>query len=309
LDLVIAYPEALLAGPATTVTPDPDRRTYSCGQFVQALAQAGGEPSGHGFTSQNVASGTAYYVDDRYPPVRLIALDTVNPGGHYQGSIGAAQLAWLEKRLAEVHSRYRDVRGRTVATGHADRLVVILSHHGLPTLTNDRVAAEGENDLPRVLGPELEATLHRFPNVILWVNGHTHRSAVRPRPDPKGWSAGFWEVTTASLIGWPCQARLVEIVANGNGTLSLLCTMVDHAAPPDPAWADGLWQLAAIHRELAANDPVGLPAARCARRVPRQPGRHHYDPEARPLRGVLLPSDQHVRPASQRGQALARVLL
>lgn len=261
LDRYIAHPEVLLGGPATAVTPDPDRRTFGRREFVRALAQAGGEPAGHGFTAQNVADGTAYYVDDRHPPVRLIALDTVNPGGYFQGSIGAAQRDWLELRLAEVHSRYYDAQGRIVRTGNADRLVVILSHHGLDSLTNDLEAAEVENDLPRVLGPELASILHRFPNVILWVNGHTHGNAVRPRPDPEGRTAGFWEVTTASMFGWPCQARLVEVVANGNGTLSVLCTMVDHAAPPHPADADGVFRLAAIHRELAANDPHGGPAS------------------------------------------------
>jgi metallophosphoesterase (TIGR03767 family) len=255
LELFIPNPEAFLAGPMTMVTPDPARRGYSRYEFLQAHMQADGEPYGHGFTAQNLAEGTAYYVDDRYSAVRIIVLDTVNPAGNYQGSIGATQLAWLEQRLIEVHARYRDARGRGVETGHEDRLVVIGSHHGLSTLVNDLVAPNGENDLPRVLTPAIASLLHRFPNVILWVNGHTHRNTVRPWPDPTGRSAGFWEVTTASLLDWPCQARLVEIVSNGNGTLSVLCTMVDHAAPADSCSADGLLQLAAIHRELAANDP------------------------------------------------------
>jgi metallophosphoesterase (TIGR03767 family) len=261
LEAYIAQPELLLAGPATPVTPDPARRLARRDEFVQMLMQAGGEPVGHGFTARNLAEQTAYYVDDRHQAVRLIVLDTVNPGGHYQGSIGAAQLAWLERRLAEVHSQYRDERGRIVRAGHEDRLVVIVSHHGLDSLTNDRAAPPEEPDSPRVLGPALAAVLHRFPNMVLWVNGHTHRHAVRPRPDPEGRTTGFWEVTTGSLIGWPCQARLVEIVANGNGTLSVLCTMVDHMAPPDVASAGELLRLAALHRELAANDPhAGVPA-------------------------------------------------
>jgi hypothetical protein len=114
------------------------------------------------------------------------------------------------------------------------------------------VNLDDEQDLPRILGPDVEALLHRFPNVVLWVNGHTHRNTVTPRPDPTG---GFWEVTTASLLDWPGQARLIELTDNGNGTISIFCTMIDHAAPPDPREADGLWRLAAIHRELAANDP------------------------------------------------------
>jgi metallophosphoesterase (TIGR03767 family) len=269
VDLFISYPEAFLAGPTTTVRADSSRRTHSRHEFVQAFVRASGEPRSHGFTSQNLFEGTAYYVDDRYPRVRIIVLDTVNMCGHYQGSIGAAQFAWLEHQLAEVHSRYWDARGILVESGNEDRLVVVCSHHGLSTLIND-LAVPGEHhevvtDLPRVLGPEIESLLHRFPNVILWVNGHTHCDAVRPRLDPPGrhpgrpsghpqGTRGFWEVTTSSLIDWPCQARMVEIVSNGDGTLSVFCTMVDHTAPPDPQAADGLLRLASIHRELAAND-------------------------------------------------------
>lgn len=274
LDRYIAHPEILLAGPATNVTADPERRLYSRSEFTRALARAGGAPAGHGFEAATHHGGdpAAYYVNDSFPPLRLITLDTANPGGNYQGSVGAAQLAWLEQRLAEVHARYWDTRGRAVASGNEDRLVVIISHHGLNNLSNGLVAAEGEQDLPRVLGPELAAVLHRFPNVILWVNGHTHRNRVRPRPDPAGRSHGFWEVTTSSLIGWPCQARLVEIAANESGDLSVFCTMVDHAAPPDPAATAGVARLAAIHRELAANDPQagmasGLQGQRADRNV------------------------------------------
>jgi hypothetical protein len=44
-------------------------------------------------------------------------------------------------------------------------------------------------------------------------------------------------------------------VDNGDGSLLIVGTLVDHGAPPDPADADGLWRLASIHREVAANDP------------------------------------------------------
>jgi hypothetical protein len=211
----------------------------------------------------NVSTGTAYYVCDDYPAIRLITLDTVNRSGDYQGSIGAAQLAWLEQRLIEVHARYRDEQGRAVTTGNADRLVVICAHHGLASLTNDRAAPEEEDDLPRVLGPQVEALLHRFPNVVLLIDGHTHRNRVRPHPHPDGAGAGFWEVTTSSLMDWPGQARLIELVDNGDGTLSAFCTMVDHNAPADSRDAMGLLRLAAIHRELAANDPhAGIAAGK-----------------------------------------------
>ncbi len=67
---------------------------------------------------------------------------------------------------------------------------------------------------------------------------------------------GFWEITTASHIDWPQQVRAIEIADNGDGTLSIFGTMVDSAAPA--AWNGSLGttlQLAALSRELAANDP------------------------------------------------------
>jgi hypothetical protein len=188
-------------------------------------------------------------------------LDTTNPGGHYQGSVGAGQLAWLEERLAEVHSHYYDGRARPVETSHQDRLVVISSHHGLATLINPliphAVPSPDEDDLPRRLRPEVERLLHRFPNIVLLINGHTHRNQICPRPDPEGKTAGFWEVTTSSLIDWPSQGRLIELVSNGDSTLSIFCTMIDHHTPLDPREAEGLDRLASMHRELAANSPFG----------------------------------------------------
>jgi metallophosphoesterase (TIGR03767 family) len=256
LDLFIRYPELFISGcPTIQVRPDARRHTVDRHEYLRAHLEASGLPKGHGFTENNVRESHCYFVSDHVDGLRLIVLDTVNAGGHYRGSIGERQFAWLEERLEEVHSCFWSEAGRPVTTPNQDRVVVICSHHGIATLTNDLADAELESDLPRVLGPRVEALLHRFPNTVLWVNGHTHRNRVRPRPDPSGRTPGFWEVTTSSLIDWPCQSRLIEIVGNGDGTLSIVSTMVDHDAPADPREADGVLRLAAIHRELAANDP------------------------------------------------------
>ncbi|HXF71995.1 MAG TPA: TIGR03767 family metallophosphoesterase [Actinomycetota bacterium] len=256
VDRFVVEPERFLSGAARRVPPDPGRRPITRRDFVAAHLDAPGSPPGHGFTEENLERGTAYYVHD-LPGVRLVCLDTTNPGGFYDGSVGARQLAWLEERLAEVHSRHLDADDRWVGGGGEDRLVVVFSHHNLETLTNPRAEPNPleADDLPRVLAPEVERLLHRFPNVVLWLNGHTHEHRIRPRPDPAGRTAGFWEVTTGALADWPSQARLVELVDEGNGFLAVVCTVVDHAAPPHPDDAQGVLRLAAIHRELAANDP------------------------------------------------------
>jgi len=103
-------------------------------------------------------------------------------------------------------------------------------------------------------GTEILALLHRFPNVVLWLNGHTHANAVCPRRDPDHPARGFWEVTTCAVMDWPCQTRLVELIDAG-GYLSIVCTMVDHDAPVAPGSLDTNGGLASLHRELAANVP------------------------------------------------------
>jgi len=235
VDAFTEAPQRLLSGPAREVVRDPGRRSVGRRDFVEAHLQADGYPSGHGFGRSNLESETAYgvYDLDGPVPVRVVLLDTTNMDGYYEGSVGAAQLRWLEARLSEVHARHIGADGRVVTTGAADRLVVVASHHGLATMTNDR----------------------QSPNVVLWLNGHRHRNDVQPRPDPSGRTGGFWEVSTAAIADWPCQSRLVELVRTSDKEISILCTMLDAGVPADPDRAEGSERLAALHRELAANDP------------------------------------------------------
>jgi len=253
LALFTEHPEAFMAGPQRQVTPDPFRRPITRRDFVDAHLRAGSRPFGHGFTERNRLDGTAYYVHDT-PAVRFIALDTNCLAGGASGCLDARQARWLEIRLAEVHSAYRGTDGGEVRTGHDDRLVIVFSHHGTDTLDNRRGGHEGPDGEP-LLGAGLVALLHRFPNVVLWLNGHTHTNTIRPRPDPGDPARGFWEVTTCAVVDWPCQTRVVELLDHGE-YLSIVTTMVDHdtpAAPPVPlATSD---DLAALHRELAANVP------------------------------------------------------
>jgi hypothetical protein len=136
-----------------------------------------------------------------------------------------------------------------------DRLVVIFSHHGVGSLVNPLAGHAGPDGQPLLGATEILALLHRFPNVVLWLNGHTHLNAVLPRRDPRHPTSGFWEVTTSSIVDWPCQARLVELVDTA-GQLSIFCTMIDHDSPVRPSSSSGS-DLAALHRELAANMPFG----------------------------------------------------
>jgi metallophosphoesterase (TIGR03767 family) len=253
LELFTVAPEVFMAGPARTVTPDPARRAITRQEFVEAHFRPGSRPGGHGFSQQNRQDGTAYYVHDT-PAVRLIALDTTCLAGGAAGCLDHDQARWLEERLAEVHSCYQGADGREVRTGHEDRLVALFSHHGSDTLTNEWAGHAGPSGEPLFGAAEVLALLHRFGNIVLWLNGHTHLNVVRPHHHPDDPARGFWEVTTCAVIDWPCQTRLVEFVDRG-GYLSVVCTMVDHDTPAAPASLETGDGLASLHRELAANMP------------------------------------------------------
>ncbi len=243
LELFIKSPEAFMTGPTVAVTPDAARRSLGMSGFVDAYLKAGG----HGLSAANRSPLRACYVHDT-AGVRIVALDTACPAGGADGCIDHAQLAWLEERLAEVHSSYIGPEGETVRTGRSNRLVVIASHHPLAAMRNER-GPDGSG------GAALIAVLRRFPNVILWLNGHTHTNKVRPHPNREGISVGFWEMTTSSLVDWPCQGRLVEIFDAG-GRLAIASTMIDHDGAVDPGDALTHQEMAGLHRELAANDPL-----------------------------------------------------
>ena len=249
VELFVARPQVYMAGPTLAVTPDPARRPARMSGFIESHFRSAAGPDGHGFTSANRRYGTAYYVHDT-PAVRLITLDTACAAGGADGTLGRDQLRWLEERLVEVHASYTDASGATIRTDNANRLVVIVSHHPLFTVGNAR-AADG------VTGVELLATVNRFANVVLWLNGHVHQNLVQAHANREGVGVGFWEVTTSSLVDWPCQSRLVEIFDAGSGRLGIACTMVDHDGEVDPGGAVTAGELAGLHRQLSANDPLG----------------------------------------------------
>ena len=227
---------ALANAPARAVTADPTRKVVSRTETVREHFTTGGVPLGHGYTSQNVADGTAYYSFDMAPNLLGIVLDTVNPNGESSGSLDRKQLDWLKAKLAATTDRY----------------VVVYSHHPIASLTNRIVFVD--DPTPRVLGPEVRDALFASPNVIAWVNGHSHINRIIPQIRPGG--GGFWEINTAAHVDWPVQARLLEVLDNRDGTLSIFGTIIDAAAPL--AYGGNLGSttaLASLGRELAANDP------------------------------------------------------
>ncbi|MFI7338152.1 TIGR03767 family metallophosphoesterase [Streptomyces sp. NPDC050085] len=223
------------------VTPDEARAPFTPAEYLAAHldpAHTGPGPVGHGYTQTNLASLTQYYAFRISGDVLGISLDTTDPGGHYEGSIGSSQLAWLTRQLKS-------------AARNGDH-VIVFSHHTSTSMRNLREDPNHPGER-RHGGKELAALLARHRPVLAWVNGHSHRNEITAHPGSDG-SRGYWEINTASHVDFPQLARIIEIADNHDGTLSLFTTLVESAAPHATDFTD-LTQtgLAALYRELALN--------------------------------------------------------
>ena len=183
-----------------------DRQYVNHDRFVERMKE-----EGFILTGADVPENMGYYsFDSEEFPVRYIVMDTEDRPWLSQGGVGNEQFAWIEQKIRE-------------ATDSSDpRLVVIMSHH------------EVEDGLVCILcdykdGEDLRDLFCEYPNVIMVFNGHGHDNRVLAQQCPEAKpSVGFWEVETASLIGFPQQTRIAEIAYNYDGTGSVLLTTVNH---------------------------------------------------------------------------------
>ncbi|MEW2398545.1 TIGR03767 family metallophosphoesterase [Streptomyces sp. NPDC046862] len=223
-----------------SVTPDEHRAPFTPLEYLKAHldpAHRGPGPVGHGYSQANVDAGTQYYAFRIADDVIGISLDSTDPGGHYEGSLGTAQLKWLEKTLKE----------------NKDSHAIVFSHHTSKTMRNLR-EDPGHPGEARHGGEEVLSLLGRHNNVLAWVNGHSHRNRITPHSYSGGGS--FWEISTASHIDFPQLARVIELVDNKDGTISLFTTLVESAAPHATDFADlSQTGLASLYRELSFNAP------------------------------------------------------
>ncbi len=241
----------LSSGQRRIVSPDAGRWIVNRATTIAEHFVTNGTPVGHGFTQDNIDTDTAYYAFDA-GQLRGIVLDTVNSAGGPNGSIDPTQLGWLETQLQAASAQWISPSGTIVhSPNRHQQYVVIFSHHTIGTMDNVPTGSG------RIDGEQVRDLLLRYPNVILWVNGHTHVNSVLPHPRPTGSpvAGGFWELNTAAHIDWPEQSRIVEVVDNRDGTLSVYGTIVDHAGAASPAAAGAaVVRLASLSRELSAND-------------------------------------------------------
>ena len=300
--------EAVATGPLKTfgtglvapVPADPNRTFVNKSQY-KSLFKTPSSPDGHGFglvdaAEESASQGAAgYYAFSPRPGFRFIAVDTICEGGvtgaSADGNVDDPQYQWLEKELKAATAR--------------DELVFLFSHHAIASLTcsvSDETAGpcpgsagcdlDPRSSEPIHLGEDVTALVHRYPHVVAWIAGHTHANRVEPFR-ASGGEGGFWSIRLASEIDWPQQSRLLEVMDNRDGTVSIFGTILNQAAPAEipasgtPAGAFDADTMAAISRVLAANDPQlgigtgeGEEKDRNVELLVRDPRRNPIDPTA-----------------------------
>ncbi len=146
------------------VTPDERRAPFTRAEYLRAHldpAHTGPGPHGHGYTSAHLDGNRLYYTFRISDDVLGISLDTTDPGGHYTGSVGDAQLRWLERTLKE------NEKGEKAH-------VLVFSHHTSKTMNNTRPDPAHPHER-RHNGAELVEVLAAHPGVVGWINERQER--------------------------------------------------------------------------------------------------------------------------------------
>ncbi|HWL66707.1 MAG TPA: hypothetical protein VNP73_12090 [Actinomycetota bacterium] len=226
-------------GAAEPVPADPDRRLLSREEWAQEHLTTTGVPEGHGYGGERCKDDAGELLERlcyswTEGDFHYIGLDTNPHEGLEDGNIDDPQFQWLEKDLQAHSSTYYTAEGlRKKNPSGDDKLIVVFAHHPQQSMTN--TSTEGSHQ-----AQDLKQLLLRFPNVIVMANGHTHQNRIWGRINKKA-KTGYWEVNTSAIADFPSQSRTVEIVKNGDGTLSIFAVVFDAAVAPDVRsmdWAD-----------------------------------------------------------------------
>ncbi|MBN1514557.1 MAG: TIGR03768 family metallophosphoesterase [Phycisphaerae bacterium] len=237
-DVIKCGPEENFAAPPTVVA-DKNRHALATDEssslnWMTEFFTTTSNPVGHGFTQANLDQDFACYtfVPKADVPLKVIVLDDTNKKDPAytsamfvgSGALDQTRLDWLRDELQKGQDE--------------GQLMIIAAHIPIRPQKNldDETPAYCFYD--HDFEDELLATLHEYPNLILWIAGHRHLNTVTAQPnnpdDPADQpERSFWEVETASLRDFPQQFRIFEILRNSDNTISILVTNVD------PAVAEG----------------------------------------------------------------------
>ena len=222
-DVIGAGPGKDFAEPPRVPASDPDRHFLSPEKWMGEFFKTTSVPQGHGFTQTNASTGFACYSFDPRSdvPIRIIVLDDtrkdINPavGNYADAALDNQRFNWLIGELDKGQSE--------------GKLMIIAAH--IPIRDEPPGPSRLWSPYTQVTEQALIEKLHTYPNLILWMSGHTHANSVTalPSPDPAHPELGFWEVETPSIRDFPQEFRMFDIVRNTDNTVSIFATDVDPA--------------------------------------------------------------------------------
>ncbi len=210
-------------------TPADDRRlVLRAPEIVEILGTADGNPAGHGFSQSDMDQAKYYFsvMPVEGKPVRLISLYTVFTG---EQALGVGHLGYMERE------QFQWLQDELNAADQAHELVIVLSHHG----------PDDFSDISPVNANEITELLEENEGVVLHLTGHGHTNRQNHYPvGTDSQSYGYCELMTASTVDFPMQSRIIEIVDENNGFISVYVTNLGHNSSVD--------SLAHYARKLAA---------------------------------------------------------
>ena len=199
------------------VLRDARRRLLTRPRYLQQHFTTRGQPVGHGYGAADAPRGIGYYAFTPKPGVHFVVLDTVADSGA-EGNVDETQYL-----------------GSTPSCGRPRRAASSSSSSRTTRSPSMVQAASGVHlgPGPCTSVPEpIECLFLRHRGVVAFVVGHQHRNRITPHP--RAGDGGFWEIGTSAHIDWPQQSRLLDLVDNADGTLSIFSTVFDQGAPAVP---------------------------------------------------------------------------
>ena len=215
-----------------TVVADLDRHALATNEssslnWMSEFFKTTSHPKGHGFSQSNVDEDFACYSFEPRSdiPLKVIVLDNTNKKDEAftsaifvgSGALDPERLAWLQAELQEGQDN--------------NKLMIIAAHIPIKPYKSLTDTTPVYCFYDHAEEDELLATLHNYPNLIMWIAGHRHLNVVTPQPSPDAGhpELGFWEVEAPSLRDFPQQFRTIDIRRNADNTVSIFVTNVDPA--------------------------------------------------------------------------------
>jgi len=136
------------------------------------------------------------------PGLQLVVLETSREDAGHAAQIGDTELDWLNDVLDA------DATRRS--------LVIVCAHHPVTEMhRGDDMLGAVEGTSPSRPMAEVRAMLDHYPNVVLYLCGHTHLPSVFERVDDTTHELKWIQLDAGSLLIAPQEASLMELALDG----------------------------------------------------------------------------------------------